>query len=249
MKIDKDILKEWSACQDGYRWFLEKFPQGADLGEVQKALNAEKRFDDAYWLADKLFNTLMITPANTATYTAYTKSMAADLIEQTKLQVEVVKVEGGSDALNDAGKKECQIGSSGGSAKIGSSGGHAQIGSSGGYAQIGSSGGYAQIGSSGDSAQIGSSGDYAQIGSSGGYAKIGSSGDSARVNATGKNAAVACGGPNSKAKAAEGGFIALTWFDQTAQRPRITVGYVGENIKADIWYEVSAFGELQEVTE
>jgi hypothetical protein len=121
------------------------------------------------------------------------------------------------------------------------------IGSSGYSARIGSSGYYAQIGSSGYYAQIGSSGDSAQIGSSGYYAQIGSSGYSARINATGRNAAVACVGQDSRARAGEGGFIALAWHDEEADRPRITVGYVGETIKADTWYAVGSDGVLVEV--
>ncbi|MGE8616109.1 MAG: hypothetical protein ACN6PF_27695 [Achromobacter veterisilvae] len=43
-------------------------------------------------------------------------------------------------------------------------------------------------------------------------------------------------GHESIARVGEGGFIALTWHDEEADRPRITVGYVGENIDADTWY-------------
>jgi hypothetical protein len=115
-----------------------------------------------------------------------------------------IQTEGG---LNDNGKREKQIGSSGNYAKIGSSGNYAKIGSSGDYAQIGSSGDYAQIGSSGDSAQIGSSGnsakigssgDYAQIGSSGYYAQIGSSGDSAQIGSSGYYAQIGSSGDSAK---------------------------------------------------
>ena len=156
-----------------------------------------------------------------------------------------------------------QIGSSGDSAKIGSSGDYAKIGSSGYSAKIGSSGYSAQIGSSGDSAKIGSSGDYAQIGSSGdsaqigssGYsAKIGSSGDYAKIDSTGEDSVIMCAGYNSKAKAKIGSWITLAewkWSDEKKRDVPVCVKteYVdGENIKADIWYQLKN-GKFVEVTE
>ena len=121
-------------------------------------------------------------------------------------------------------KEEARIGSSGNSAQIGSSGDSAKIGSSGYYAKIGSSGYYARIGSSGDSAQIGSSGYYAQI------------------DSTGKDSVIACAGSVSRFRAAAGGCISAPWDD--GERTRFAVGYVGENIDADTWYEVSGKGEF-----
>ncbi len=53
--ITKDRVKAWSACTDGYRWFLDKFPQGAEFEEVYAALKADKRYDDSGWLADRVF--------------------------------------------------------------------------------------------------------------------------------------------------------------------------------------------------
>ena len=53
--INKDWLKPHSPCADGYRWFLDKFPQGAQFSEVYLALRADKRYDDADWLAQRAF--------------------------------------------------------------------------------------------------------------------------------------------------------------------------------------------------
>ena len=90
-----------------------------------------------------------------------------------------------------------------------------------------------------DSARIGSSGYYAQIGSSGDAAQIGSSGSSAHIEAKGKNSIIAAAGYGSQAKAGENGCIALAYWDEKAQRPRMVIGYVGEGgISADVWYVV-----------
>ena len=55
LQITKERVKAWSACTDGYRWFLEKFPQGAEFAEVYAALQADRRYADSGWLADHVF--------------------------------------------------------------------------------------------------------------------------------------------------------------------------------------------------
>ena len=135
-----------------------------------------------------------------------------------------VKADG---VLNDNGDRRKQIGSSGDSAKIGSSG----------Y--------YAQIGSSGDSAQIGSSGYSAKIGSSGNYAKI---------DSTGEDSVIMCAGNSSRAKAKVGSWITLAEWEWSYEKKRdvpvcVKTEYVdGENIKADIWYQLKN-RKFVEVTE
>ena len=120
--------------------------------------------------------------------------------------------------------------------------------------QIGSSGDSAKIGSSGDYAQIGSSGDYAQIGSSGDSAKIGSSGYSAKIDSTGEDSVIMCAGNSSRAKAKVGSWITLAewkWSDEKKRDVPVCVKteYVdGENIKADIWYQLKN-RKFVEVTE
>ena len=47
LEITKDRLKGWSACTEGYRWFLEKFPQGGDFADVYAALQEDQRYDDS----------------------------------------------------------------------------------------------------------------------------------------------------------------------------------------------------------
>ena len=55
LTVTKERLKEWSACSDGYRWFLGAFPQGAQFGEAYEALREAKRHDDADWLREHVF--------------------------------------------------------------------------------------------------------------------------------------------------------------------------------------------------
>jgi hypothetical protein len=53
--ITKERVKAWEACHSGYRWFLDKFPQGGQFAEVYASLQADKRYDDSGWLLDKVF--------------------------------------------------------------------------------------------------------------------------------------------------------------------------------------------------
>ena len=53
--ITKERLHNWQACMSGVRWFLEKFPQSGEFADVYEALIADKRTDDAGWLADRVF--------------------------------------------------------------------------------------------------------------------------------------------------------------------------------------------------
>ncbi|EKD6993924.1 hypothetical protein OSN22_001678 [Salmonella enterica] len=227
MQITKEQVKSWHACTDGFRWFLDKFPQGGAYADVHGALIADKRFDDARWLVDKMYRTHLDKAEFIQAETAATDKMVGELTSS------------GDDA---------RIGSSGDDARIGSSGYNAQIGSSGDDARIGSSGDDAQIGSSGYNAQIGSSGYNAQIGSSGDDARIGSSGYNARITASGKNSVVACAGSIERIVLGENGCTSVPWHD--GKRIRIAVAYVGENgIEANTPYYVNDEGQFVKVEE
>jgi hypothetical protein len=61
LQITKERVKAWHACTDGYRWFLEKFPQGGGFAEVYASLQSDKRYEDSGWLSDKVFAELDAT--------------------------------------------------------------------------------------------------------------------------------------------------------------------------------------------
>ncbi|EGO0113943.1 hypothetical protein IS426_001598 [Salmonella enterica] len=142
MQITKEQVKSWHACTDGFRWFLDKFPQGGAYADVHGALIADKRFDDARWLVDKMYRTHLDKAEFIQAETAATDKMVGELT------------------------------SSGDDARIGSSGYNAQIGSSGYNAQIGSSGDDARIGSSGYNARITASGKNSVVACAGSIERI-----------------------------------------------------------------------------
>ena len=54
---------------------------------------------------------------------------------------------------------------------------------------------------------------------------------------TGKNSIAVSLGNNAKVMAGDGGVLVLKYWDKKANRPRVKVGYVGEDgIKKDVWY-------------
>ncbi|EIG0847577.1 hypothetical protein LF435_004129 [Salmonella enterica subsp. enterica serovar Kambole] len=247
MHIDKARVKAWHACTDGFRWFLDTFPQGGAYADVHSALIADKRYDDARWLVNKMYDTYLDNPEFIRAETAVTDRMVHELtsMEHPSDQVEGENSSGYNARIGSSGDY-AQIGSSGDDAQIGSSGYNARIGSSGDDAQIGSSGDYAQIGSSGNYARIGSSGYNAQIGSSGNYARIGSSGYNAQITATGKGSVVACAGNVERIVLGENGCASVPWHD--GERIRIAVAYVGENgIEANTPYYVNDEGQFVKV--
>ena len=191
--LSHELVKSWSPCADGYRWFLGKFPQGGAYTAVHAALRADKRFDDAGWLfRAALSHALRNAPATTADIVAAQSDEAAKLIEGTSH----VKVPN-ADEVKVTTEKD-----------------------------------------NGD--------DGAQIGSSGDGARIGSSGDDARINATGEKATIASSGIGARAKSGKDGAMALAYWDEKSGRTRFAVGYVGENIKPDVWYSLDAEGNFIE---
>ena len=135
---------------------------------------------------------------------------------------------------------------SGDSSKQAASGDSSKQAASGNYSTQAASGYYSTQAASGYSSTQAASGYYSTQAASGDSSKQAASGNYSKQELTGKNGVAMSAGKDSKAKASEGGCFALRWDD--ADRPRIVVGYVGENgIKADTWYTVSEAGEIVEV--
>ena len=155
MQITKEQVKAWHACTDGFRWFLDKFPQGGAYADVHGALIADKRFDDARWLVDKMYRTHLDKPEFIQAETAATDKMVGEL---TSTEHPSDQVEGENNSGDDA-----RIGSSGYNAQIGSSGDDARIGSSGYDARIGSSGYNARITASGKGSVVACAGSIERI--------------------------------------------------------------------------------------
>ncbi|EJX1217827.1 hypothetical protein ODG39_003215, partial [Salmonella enterica] len=77
--ITKEQLKKWHACTEGYRWFLDKFPQGGVYTNVRDALTADGRYDDARWLVDRMYDSYPDNPEFIRAETASTDKMVGEL--------------------------------------------------------------------------------------------------------------------------------------------------------------------------
>jgi len=114
MQITKEQVKAWQACTDGFRWFLDKFPQGGAYADVHGALIEDKRFDDARWLVSRMYDTHLNSATFIQAETAATDKMVGEL---TSMEHPADQVEGEKSSGDDA-----QIGSSGDDAQIDATG-------------------------------------------------------------------------------------------------------------------------------
>jgi hypothetical protein len=268
-QITKDLLKPWSPCSSGYKWFLEKFPQGGGYAEVNSALRAEKRYDDSSWLTNHVFASLLEHPKQIA---GFVDSEVKQTIDETKGSPE--SSSGNSSTAASSGDYS-KAASSGNSSKAASSGDYSTAASSGysstaassGYSSTAASSGYSsKAASSGDYSKAASSGDYSKAASSGysstaassgysskaassgDYSKAASSGYSSKAEAKGAMTVAMVAGINGRARAGNQGAFALAWKD--GEQMRIAVGIVGDGgIKADTWYRIGDTGQLVEAAE
>ena len=83
----------------------------------------------------------------------------------------------------------------------------------------------------------------AQLAASGYYSQLAASGNRSQLAASGENSIIASAGLGSTFSLGQGGCAAIPYHDEH-EKVRFAVAYVGENIEADIWYQVNAQGEF-----
>ncbi len=133
---------------------------------------------------------------------------------------------GSASASGDSGSASA----SGDYGSASASGNSGSASASGDYGRASASGNYGRASASGDSGRASASGDYGRASASGNYG---------RASASGKKSIAASIGYGGKAMAGIDGCLVVAWFDEKSDRPRVCVGYVGEDgIKSDTWYEV-----------
>jgi len=127
LAITRERLKAWNACSDGYRWFLERYPQGASYQVLYAALRDDKRFDDERWLTERVFAEL-------------------DCQQQVSVSVETLGADRKSIETEVAANAER---SEADSSKLAASGYYSQLAASGDYSQLAASGDSSQLAASG----------------------------------------------------------------------------------------------------
>ena len=157
---------------------------------------------------------------------------------------EKIHAASGSYSRLAASGDSSQLAASGSYSQLAASGGSSKLAASGSASQLAASGSYSQLAASGDSSQLAASGSNSQIAASGDSSQLAASGNDSKLAASGYHSVAMAAGRRSLAKAGSFGAIALTWND--GERPRISVGYVGEGLKPDTWYELNSRGEFVE---
>ena len=237
LQITKEKLRDWSACTDGYQWFLKKFPQGAAYTEVSAALRADKRYADDTWLASNAFRSLFNAP---------------ELIENfVKADVDalIAAVQPSIDSRLAASGNDSALAASGNDSRLAAFGNDSRLAASGYDSTLAASGNGSRLAASGNDSRLAASGNDSTLAASGNDSRLTASGNDSMLEAKGNCSVAMAAGLGSIAAAGEKGAFAIAWKDSSEQM-RIAVGIVGENgIKASVLYRVGETGELEEVAQ
>ena len=227
LQITKYRVKAWSACTDGYRWFLEKFPQGGEFAEVYSALQLDKKYEDSSWLADKVFSEL----------DAPAKVQQTILISGAdKSKIEKLVADGAEGTTTGEGANAATTGNCANAATTGD------------RANAATTGHMANAATTGNWANAATTGNWANAATTGHMANAATTGEGANAATTGEHAVAAAFGIEAKAKASAGGAIVLVHRNNRGDLLQIRASKVGENgIKPDVFYTLSAAGEFVEV--
>ena len=99
-------------------------------------------------------------------------------------------------------------------------------------------------------ANAATTGNYANAATTGYRANAATTGEGANAATTGKNSIAIALGADTKVMAGEGGVLVLKYWDEKADRPRVKVGYVGEDgIKPEVWYSLDDKFDFSEVVD
>ena len=64
MNITKDLLRSWSACADGYAYFLEHWSDGSTYAAVQAKLREDRKTDWSVWLTAHVWEAAIADPSS-----------------------------------------------------------------------------------------------------------------------------------------------------------------------------------------
>ena len=164
MNITKDLLRSWSACADGYAYFLEHWSDGSTYAAVQAKLREDRKTDWSVWLTAHVWEAAIADPSSSIA--ALAQAEVDEAITTTK------------DSPNSASGYFSKAASSGNYSKAASSGDRSKAASSGNYSTAASSGYGSMAASSGvgSKAAVQGANTIAMVAGLGGQAKAGPNG-------------------------------------------------------------------------
>jgi len=241
--ITKDCLKEWSACADGYRWFLEKFPDGGEFATVYKALIKDKRSIDADWLIWKALDG-MGTSERVKQIAIISGADAASIAEAVADGAEAATTGEGANAATTG--NHANAATTGNHANAATTGYHANAATTGNHANAATTGYRANAATTGKGANAATTGNHANAATTGYRANAATTGEGANAATTGEGAVAAALGVKARAKAGAGGAIVLAHRSDDGALLGVVAAMVEVDIRPDIWYVLDADGRLTE---
>ena len=154
MKITQELLRKWDACDEGFRYFTDHWPDGAEYATIQESLRKDDKKEWSAWLTNAVWSAVSVESFNM-------DAMVRDEVAQA------LKITEGSPNS-----------SSGNSSKAASSGNSSTAASSGDYSKAASSGNSSTAASSGDYSKAAANGKntIAMVAGLNGHAKAGENG-------------------------------------------------------------------------
>ena len=237
LAITKDRVKAWDACSAGYKWFLEKFPQGGEFEEVYLALQSDKRYEDSAWLSERVFAEL--DTSLTVRQTVLISGADKDKIKRAAADDAVAATTG--EGANAA--------TTGYRANAATTGYRANAATTGNWANAATTGNWANAATTGEGANAATTGEGANAAATGYRANAATTGEGANAATTGAHSVAASLGIKAKAKASAGGAIVLVCRSHIGELLQIRASKVGENgVLPDVWYSLNSSGEFVEET-
>ncbi len=227
LNINAELLRSWSACSDGFKWFLHNFPQGGEFGAVYDELRKQRRYSDSTWLVDRVFANALNDPGAVGKIVTSLGADAAAIDAEVKAK---------GDTETTSKLDEAVLAASGFASRLAASGNASSLAASGNASSLAASGYASSLAASGYASSLAASGYASRLAASGNASSLAASGESSLCMAA----------SGSTVSAGPGGAIAIEWHDGT--RRRIAVAYVGENgIKPNTVYRVNDSGAFVEV--
>jgi hypothetical protein len=223
LRITKERVKAWSSCAQGYRWFLEKFPQGGEFAEVYAALQLDKKYRDSRWLADKVF----------AELDAPVKVQQTALIygaDKSKIEKSVADGAEGTTTGDRANAATAGVG-----AHAATAGDWANAATTGDWANAATTGDWANAATTGEGAHAATTGDRANAATAGEGAYAATAGDWANAATAGVGANAATAGDRAHAATAGDWANAATtgdWANAATMGDRANATTTGEGAVA-----------------
>ena len=64
MKITQELLRKWDACDEGFRYFTDHWPDGAEYATIQESLRKDDKKEWSAWLTNAVWSAVSVESFN-----------------------------------------------------------------------------------------------------------------------------------------------------------------------------------------